>query len=151
LIASKKILQTMRIHRPPTIVWILLILLGQLSARALIGGGAMLMAPSGRVVGLSTTPLNGTPFRDFFVPGIVLFVVFGFAPAVTCYALYTRRRWGWLASIGVAVALVVWILVEVAIGFGRPTIYLNLGTAGAILVLASHPSVRHSRLDTKMS
>jgi len=111
----------------------------------------LLMAPSGGIVGLSTAPLDEAPFGDFLVPGVVLLGMFGLVPAVVCYTLYTRRRWGWLASVGVAVALLIWVLVEVAIGFDRPTIYLNLGTAGAILVLASRPSVRHGGLATEVS
>jgi hypothetical protein len=139
----------MRVHGRPAILWVLLAALGQLSGRALFGGVALLMAPSGEIVGLSSAPFDGTPFENFLVPGLILFVVFGLVPAVVCYALYARRRWGWTASVGVAVAMLVWVLVEVTIGFDRPTIYLNLVTAGAILVPAVHPSVRHDRPDTK--
>jgi hypothetical protein len=132
----------MRIRDRPATLLVLLAMLGQLSVRALIGGAALLIAPSGRIVGLSTAPLDGTPFGDFLLPGIVLSTVFGIAPAVVCYALYTRRRWGWLARVGIGVALLVWIVVEVVVGFDRPTIYLNLGTAGAIVLLASRRSIR---------
>jgi hypothetical protein len=129
----------------------LLAVLDQLAVRAAIGGVALLMAPSGEIVGLSVALLDGTPFEDFLVPGIVLLVVFGLVPAVACYGLYTRRRWGWTTSVGIAVALLVWVLVEVTVGFERPTIYLNLATAGAILVLAVHQTVRHDRPDTGRS
>ena len=141
--------QILRLRGRPAILWVLLAVLGQLAVRAAIGGVALLMAPSGEIVGLSSAPLDRTPFGDFLVPGSILLVVFGFVPAVVCYALYTRRWWGWITSVGVAVAMLVWVLVEVTIGFDRPTIYLNLVTAGAILVLAVHPSVRHDRPDTK--
>jgi uncharacterized membrane-anchored protein len=126
----------------PTALWVLLVTLGQLSARALIGGTALLVAPSGRLVGLSPAPLDGTVLSDFFVPGLVLFVVFGLGSAVASYGLYARRRWGWLAGVAVAGGLLVWILVEVVVGFHRPTLSLNLATAGAVLLLAVHPSVR---------
>lgn len=141
----------MRIRDRPAILWLLLAVLAQLSVRALIGGTALLMRPSGEIIGLSTGPLDGTPFGDFLVPGIMLFVVFGLVPSVVCYALYTRRWWGWLTGVGVAVAILIWVVVEVTVGFDRPTMYLNLGTAGAILVLASRPSVRSSGLDTEVS
>lgn len=141
----------MRLRSRPAPLWLLLAVLGQLSIRALLGGTALLLAPSGRLVGLASAPLNATPVDDFRLPGLVLVAVFGLVPAVGCYALYTRRWWGWLASGAVAVALLVWLLVEVAVGFDRPTIYLNLGTAGAILLLAAHPSVRRSRPATEAS
>ncbi|MFC7116515.1 hypothetical protein ACFQH2_18380 [Natronoarchaeum sp. GCM10025703] len=103
------------------------------------------------MVDLSAAPLDGTPFGDFLVTGFILFVVFGVVPAVVCYALYTRRWLGWLTGVGVAVAMLIWVVVEVAVSFDRPTIYLNLGTAGAILMLASRPSVRLKGLDTESS
>ncbi|WP_435186473.1 hypothetical protein [Halobellus sp. EA9] len=109
------------------------------------------MTSSGKIVGLSSAPLDGTPFENFLVPGLILFVVFGLVPAVVCYGLYTRRRWGWTTSVGVAVAMLVWVFVEVVVGFDRPTIYLNLATAGAIVVIAVHPAVRHDRSNIKRS
>lgn len=126
----------------PTALWLLLVVLGQLSVRALVGGAALVLAPDGRLVGLSTSPLAGTPFGDFLVPGLVLFVGFGVVPAAACYGLSTRRPWGPLAAGGVAVALCGWLAVEWLVGFHRPTLAVNLGTAVAILVLASRPSVR---------
>lgn len=131
----------------PLVHWLLVVALGQLSVRALAGGVALILAPSGALVGLSVGTLDGTPFADFLVPGIVLAMAFGLAPAVSCYALHTGRWWGWLAAAGVAVALVVWVLVEVAVGFTRPTVYLNLGTAAAVLVLAAHPVIRRAETD----
>jgi hypothetical protein len=65
-------------------------LLGQLSVRAAIGGVALLVAPSGALVGLSPGPLDATPVTDFFVPGLVLLVAFGLVPSVVCYGLYIR-------------------------------------------------------------
>jgi uncharacterized membrane protein (UPF0136 family) len=131
----------------PLVHWLLVAALAQLSVRAVAGGVALVVAPSGALVGLSTGTLDGTPFADFLVPGAVLAVVFGLTPAVACYALHRGRWWGWLAAIGLAVALVVWVLVEVAVGFARPTVYLNVGTAVAVLVLAVHPAVRRDETD----
>lgn len=139
----------MQVRGRPAVLWALLAVLGQLAVRATIGGVALLMAPSGEIVGLSAAPLGRTPFGDFLVPGIILFVVFGVVPVVVCYGLYTRHWWGWITSIGVAVAMLIWVLVEVAVGFDRPTVSLNLATAGAIVVLAVHPAVRHDGSDTK--
>jgi len=135
----------------PLVHWLLVAALAQLSVRALAGGVALVVDPSGGLVGLSTGTLNGTPFADFLVPGVVLAVAFWFPPVVACYALHTGRWWGWLAAAGVAVALVVWVLVEVAVGFARPTVYLNLGTAAAVLLLAAHPAVRRDGRGCQLS
>ena len=76
------------------------------------------------------------------MPGAVLVVVFGLVPAAVTYALYAGRRWGRPATVAVAVALVGWVLVEIAVGFDRPTVYLNLATAAALVALSAHPAVR---------
>lgn len=133
----------MRFRGRPAVVWILLAVIGQLSVRALLGGGALVLAPSGSLVGLSTGELGGTPFGDFLIPGSILLVVFGLCPVWVIHALYARRWWGWLGASALATALLGWLLVEVAFGFARPTLYVNLGTAIAILVLAMHPEIRH--------
>lgn len=135
----------MRLRDRPLGHWLLVAALAQLSVRALAGGSALVADPSGGLVGLSTATLDGTPFGDFLVPGLVLAGVFGLLPAVAAAALLARPWWGWFASTVVAVALVVWVLVEVAAGFVRPTVALNLGTAAAIAVLAVHLSVRRGR------
>ncbi len=132
----------MRFRGRPAPSWLLLAVLGQLSVRAVLGGAALLIASDGALVGLSTAQLAGTPFGNFAVPGFLLLVAFGLLPAVVCYAIYARYHWGWLASVAVALALLLWVLVELRVGFERPTVYLNLATAGAILALAVHPAVR---------
>lgn len=93
-------------------------------------------------MGLPVGPLDNTPFGNFFVPGLVLLLLFGLLPSVVSYGLYTRRKWAWPAAIAVALALLVWVLIEVAVGFSRPTIYLNVGTSIGIMGVAVYPAVR---------
>ncbi|MEF8915725.1 hypothetical protein [Natronomonas sp.] len=132
----------------PLSLWLLILLLGQLSVRAFVGGGALLVAPSSTLVGLPTEPLESTPFSDFFVPGLVLLPVFGLLPAGVCYGLYANRVWAWPAAVTVSVALLLWIIVEIAVGLSRPTIYLNLGTAIGIGGVAMYPAVRRDLRST---
>ncbi|MDY6818405.1 MAG: hypothetical protein SVG88_07065 [Halobacteriales archaeon] len=127
----------------PRSFWLLILLVGQLAVRAFVGGTALVVVPSGRLIGLSTVPLDNTPFRTFFMPGLVLLLAFGVTPVVVCYGLYTNRWWAWPAVIIVALALLVWVIVEVAVGFARPTVFLNLGTAVGMLGVAMYPAVRH--------
>lgn len=135
----------MRARGRPVALWGLLAVLGQLAVRALLGGGALVIAPSGEMIGLSPASLGGTPFDDFIVPGVILLVVFGLSPLIVCYALYKRRRRAWLAATSIGFMLLVWLLIEALVGIDRPTMLLNLLTAGALLVLALHPSVRTDR------
>lgn len=44
---------------------------------ALFGGWALMSEPDGSIFGLSTALLEHSPFRDYFIPGIILFTVNG--------------------------------------------------------------------------
>ncbi len=132
----------MGIRGRPASLWVLLALLGQLSARALAGGAALIADPTGALVGLPREPLGATPVGDFLVPGLVLALAFGVGSAVVCYGLVARREWARRGAVAVGLALLVWILVEVAVGFVRATVPLNLGTAVGVLALAARRSVR---------
>ncbi|SFR38863.1 hypothetical protein [Halorubrum sodomense] len=131
-----------RFRGRPLVSWLLIAALVQLSVRALVGGAALIAAPSGRIVGLSTDALARTPFDDYLVPGVVLFVVFGLVSAAVCYGVYAGRKGAPAAAAAVGLALLGWLAVEALAGFDRPTIWLNLATAVAALALASRPCVR---------
>lgn len=139
----------MPVRGRPLSVWLLGVLLGQLSVRGFVGGAALVVDPSGRIVGAPTAPLDTIPVSDFLVPGLVLILAFGLLPAGVCYGLYAGRRWARLAAIAVSLALLLWIVVEVVLGFSRPTVFLNLGTAIGIGGVAMYPAVRRDLRDAR--
>ncbi|TKX56517.1 hypothetical protein EXE44_14740 [Halorubrum sp. SS7] len=130
----------LRGRHPETLA--LIAVLAQLSVRALVGGAALIAAPSGRIVGLSPAALGRTPFADYLVPGIVLFAVFGVGSGAVCYGLYAGRERAPAAAAAVGLALLGWLAVEALAGFDRPTLWLNLATAVAAVALATRPAVR---------
>lgn len=134
----------MRLRDRPLSHWALLAVLGQLAARALVGGTALVLDPSGGLVNASPAPLAATPVDDFLLPGVALVTAFGIGSIAAGYGLHTRSPWGRVAAAAVGVALAVWIGVEVALGFVRPTLALNLATAVAVVALAAPPLVRSS-------
>lgn len=118
-------------------VWVLMALLGTLGIRALIGGGQFIIAPSGDIIGVSTTVLASTPVRDFFLPGLFLFVALGIAPLLVLFGLYSKHRWAIAGTIVVAGTLVGWAIIEgVVIGPGERLQYFNLLQGIVMLILA---------------
>ena len=106
---------------------ILIILLAFLGFSAIGGGGALIVSPSGKLMGgLPLSILEHSPFTNFFVPGIILFLVLGLTPSLLVYALLKKPAnkfaeyfnffkdmyWAWSFSIYVAFALIIWIQVE---------------------------------------
>jgi hypothetical protein len=104
----------------------LIILLGLLSLGALFGGGALIISPSGELLRMPLSNLGSAPFKDFFVPGFILFSVLGVMPGILIYALIKKPKcnfceylnffkdmhWAWSFYIYVSFALIIWIQVE---------------------------------------
>jgi peptidoglycan/LPS O-acetylase OafA/YrhL len=133
------------VRKPTALSYILIGALAFQGVSGVGGGVGLVVDPSGEAVGIPAGWLEGSPFPDYLVPGIVLLTVLGVGPLVACYGVWKRRRWGCAAAALVGLALLVWIAVEVAvIGYQpQPPLQLVYGFVGAsILALALSPAVR---------
>jgi hypothetical protein len=65
--------------------------------------------------GVPTEWLKGTPFRDYFIPSVVLFVAVGGSSLVAGIAFFLRRRWARPAAFGAGAVLLVWMTVQLAL------------------------------------
>jgi hypothetical protein len=104
---------------------------------AILGGGAFMLAPDGHLIGATTSPLAGTPFHSYLVPGIILFVFVGILPLLAAMSALRRQASAPLAAVGVGLTLIGWISVEMAMLAGLAALawafYLVLGTSIAAL------------------
>jgi hypothetical protein len=85
--------------------------------------------PSGDICDYSASWLDGTPFTDCLIPGVLLLLLLGIAPLIVVYGLvraptwrwtdewnaWTGERWAWTGSVLVGCGLVAWIVVEVVV------------------------------------
>jgi hypothetical protein len=108
---------------------------------ALFGGGALILAPDGHLLGMPTTLLAGSPFQSFLVPGIVLFTLVGLAPLLA--AALTVSRWhafAPFAAVAVGLTLIGWVSVEMVVLAGLGSLawalYLVLGSCIAAIGVA---------------
>jgi hypothetical protein len=98
-----------------------------------IGGGIALMAgPRGEVLPLPVSALAGSPFVDYFVPGVILFIVLGLGPLGAAVPAWRRHPAAPFLTVGVGGALLIWLIVQFAIvGYSNDPplqpIYLGLG------------------------
>ena len=58
--------------------------------------------------------LAGSPFIDYFVPGLILFVVVGGGMAAAAVMLFMRHHLGRMSALAAATILIIWIVVQVA-------------------------------------
>jgi len=132
-------------------VHVLLTLLLLLSVGALFGGGALVADPSGQLLEMPVELLAGSPFRDYLLPGLVLFLLFGVAPLIVTFGLWRKPGWSWsarwrvnlawLGTVVIGVALIIWILVQMTIlRFFLQPILLVQGIA--IIVISLLPAMR---------
>lgn len=105
---------------------ILFVLLGFLGIGALGGGGVLILSPSGKWMGMPLSLLEHSPFPDFLIPGILLFVVLGLLPVLLIYWMvrktnclaaerlnfFSDMRWQWSFCIYLGFALIIWIQIE---------------------------------------
>lgn len=135
----------------PASVYLLIVLLILLAVGAIYGGAALIADPTGGLLGMPVALLAGSPFRDYLLPGIILFGLLGVFPVAVALGLWFRPDWGWLqgfaihiawfAALAVGVALIIWILVQMTIlRFFLQPVLLALGIA--IIGVSLLPGVR---------
>jgi hypothetical protein len=79
-----------------------------------IGGGiALLIGAMGQW--LPVAFLQGTPFRDYSIPGLILTVVVGGGMLLAAATQFIQREWAVLLSAAMGLILIGWEIVEVAI------------------------------------
>lgn len=137
-------MHTLRGRRPLSVVAVLIALLIQ-GLSGVAGGLGLVLDPSGASLGIPVDWLEGSMFRDYLIPGVILLLVLGVWPLVALIAVWRQRPWAWHATVLVGVALLVWLAVEIGmIGYQpRPPLQLAYGLlALAMLALASLPTTR---------
>lgn len=81
---------------------------------ALFGGYKLLSDPTGAALGLNTSILSGSPFHNFLIPSIFLFLVLGCGNTVYAVkAVYRKTCTAEIANIALGFFLVLWILLQV--------------------------------------
>jgi hypothetical protein len=110
-----------------TIAWVvLLLLLFVLSINGLIGGAMLAAVPDGSLLGMEHSWLDKTPFSDYLIPGIMLFIFNGLIPLAALIGLFYRRsirffgwfnifpdkHWGWTWSVYSGIITITWIIVQ---------------------------------------
>lgn len=126
------------------------ILQAAVAVSALLSGAYMIAFPSGGPAGMPLDMLKGSPFDDFFWPGVILFAVIGGGHAAAALMTIRRLRIRGLAGAVMGIGLMIWIFVQVTMiggGHGLQILYFALGAAEvglSVLILLSQGLARDS-------
>lgn len=123
-------------RRRPAALWGLVAVLVFQALGGLAGGIALAAAPDGSILQMPVTYLDGSPFQDYLVPGLILLTVLGIAPLVAAVLLVVRPRPGWFVAFAVGCALLIWLLVEIAV-IPLDPLQVVYGLVGAAIVVLS--------------
>ena len=127
----------------PKIDYILLIAVLFQGLSGLFGGIGLIIDPSGKMLNIPIEWLQGSPFNNYLLPGIILFTILGVFPIIILIWLLKRRYKGWIGTVVLGIALLIWIFTEImVIGYqSDPPLQLIYGILGIlILIMAFIPA-----------
>ena len=121
---------------------IIIALLLIVSVSALIAGYLFMLDPSGSKLGLSVDILEHSPFENFLLPGIVLFVLNGILNLIA--AMYAIFQWkGWMLLVLLqGFVLFAWIAIQAAMLQRLHYLHFIFSGIGVILMLFSVSSYK---------
>ena len=102
---------------------------------ALFGGGALVADPSGNSLSIPVESLKNSSFSDFFISGLLLFVVLGLGSIVTCIVVIMRTKGYPFLTIFIGFALSIWISVQMLILHEVNWIHVLYGIIGIVLII----------------
>ena len=97
---------------------------------AFVSGILMMIFYDGKALQMPLSMLKGSPFTDFFIPGLILCLVNGAGNIFSAILSFKRHRLSGFAGIFFGSGLVIWIFVQVSmIGGGHwlQNLYFSLG------------------------
>ncbi|HWI92877.1 MAG TPA: hypothetical protein VNT20_16485 [Flavisolibacter sp.] len=133
------------VFRVVTIILLLLI-----SINALLAGYSFIADPSGNGLGMTTDYLRASaPFKDYFIPGIVLFTVNGVLSVVVAFFVLRRlSHYAYLVWMQGCI-LIGWIAVQLTMVTSVHPLHYIITSTGIILVLMGTVLLRKNKATHK--
>lgn len=99
---------------------------------ATVSGMMLIMRPSEKLLQAPLEMLRGSPFSDFFIPGIILFLVIGIGQLLAGVITLRRHPNAALTGAVFGIALMIWIFVQVNMIGGRHILQYSYFFVGVI-------------------
>jgi hypothetical protein len=137
--------------------FLLIIILVILALSAAPAGFSLIIDPSGDGIGLPLSTLKLSPFRNFLIPGLFLFLIFGLLPFFLIYGLikpkqhslfkrinpHKKEHWALVFSFYLGIVLILWISIQLMMGVSHDVLHFIYTLMGILIViLANLPATR---------
>ncbi len=110
----------------PFFLYLLFILNIFLGICAFAGGGLLILKPDGSLLGMQSGWLEHSPFSNYLIPGLLLFVFLGLVPLFAVIGLlfkipslyasrlniYSSMHWAWTFSLYAGIIAIIWITIQ---------------------------------------
>jgi len=115
-----------------------------------ICGVLLILFPSGTLLGMSVEALKHSPFTDFLIPGIILFLVNGAGQVLAAVLTIRRHRLAGYAGAAFGIGLMIWIFVQVNMIGGNHILQYSYFAIGVLetafsFLIQSYLSEAHSQ------
>jgi hypothetical protein len=116
---------------------LLIILTGLVGLSAITGGTMLLLTPDGSSIDLSSSFLQGTPFGNYAIPGMVLLMVIGGSHTMAMYALWRNKPGAFTLSFIAGILLLGWMAIQILLIGPLYWLQFFLLGAGLLIILIS--------------
>jgi hypothetical protein len=116
---------------------LLFILIAFIAVTSTLSGLLMISSPDGSILNLPLSLLNGTPFKNFLIPGILLTVIVGSVNLVAVFYNTQRDpiRYKWATAGGIMITA--WIIAQILLIQSAHWLhFLYLGIGILIILIA---------------
>jgi hypothetical protein len=79
---------------------------------ALYGGSRLMQSPTGETMQMQVEWLKFSPFKDYFYPGLILFIFNGIMSMIVIFLILTRHRLAHPMIFAQGAILIIWILMR---------------------------------------
>jgi hypothetical protein len=101
---------------------------------ALFGGGNLIAHPDGSSIGMPLYLLQYFPFKDFFIPGIILFITNGLGSMLALLSVLFKMKKSYLSVMAEGALLTGWIIIQVILIRSIGTLHYVFGGIGLLLI-----------------
>lgn len=102
---------------------------------AIIAGVLFIIDPTGNKMGMSTAYLAQSPFTNFLIPGITLFVVNGLMNVIVAVLSIKKHKYYPILTIIQGLLLAGWIIIQVILVNDINVLHLTMLSIGIILMI----------------